>query len=71
MTVRWKGLDGEQFETMTKDRRQESYFLRQSESDTLVNILAQLVPPISTDENAVLSAANPVWIFSEGWTRIL
>ena len=58
--MRWKGLDGEQFETMTKDRRQESYFLRQSESDTLVNILAQLVPPISTDENAVLSAANPV-----------
>ena len=60
MTVRWKELDGEQFETMTKDRRQESYFLRQSESDTLVNILAQLVPPISTDKNAVLSAANPV-----------
>ena len=40
MTVRWKGLDREQFETMTKNRRQESYFLRQNESDTLVNILA-------------------------------
>ena len=57
MTVRWKGLDQEQFETMTKDRRQESYFLRQSESDTPVNIL---VPRISTDKNAALSAANPV-----------
>jgi len=60
MIVRWKGLDREQFETMTKDRRQESYFLRQSESDTPVNILAHLVPRISTDKNAALSAANPV-----------
>lgn len=45
---------------MAKDSRWDSYFLRLSERDTPANVLVQPIPPISTDKDAALSAANLV-----------